>query len=122
MDSPPAADELFPEDEFSDAFSLLGLITLRRRPRPRPAAGAGAGCGCLAPRVGADTVAATGTVTGDDFTGDGSAGADVLGLAGSGLFCALGLGTTAGEPRGVLVTTDSLLVEGLGGSMLSFGT
>lgn len=122
MDSPPAADELFPEDEFSDAFSRFGLTTLRRLPRPRPAAVAAAvGAGGFVLTFGADRDAETGAGTGD-FTGDGNTGVDVLGLAGSGLVCVLVLGITAGEPSGVLVTAGSLLEMGLGGSMLSFGT
>lgn len=122
---------MFPEEEFSDAFSRFGLITLRRRPRPRPAELVAAAAGGAddsfvpAPTLGADTVTETAagvTVIGD-FTGDDSAGADVLGLAGSGLVWGLALvGTMAGELSGVLVTVGSLLVEGLGGSMLSFGT
>lgn len=120
MDSPPAADELFPEDEFSDVFSRFGLTTLRRLPRPRPAAAA-FGAGGFVLTFGADRDAETDAGTGD-FTGDGSTGVDVLGLAGSGLVCVLVLGIMAGEPSGVLVTAGSLLEMGLGGSMLSFGT
>lgn len=119
MDSPPAVDELFPEVEFNDAFSRLGLTTLRRLPRPRPPTAGGGGGFVLI--FGADREAETGAGVGD-FTGDGSTGVDVLGLAGSGLVCALVLGTMAGEPSGVLVTVGSLLGIGLGGSMLSFGT
>lgn len=78
------------------------------------------------PTLGADTVAETvaaGVTVIGDFTGDDNAGADVLGLAGSGLVWGLALvGTMAGELSGVLVTAGSLLVGGLGGSILSFGT
>lgn len=120
VSSPPAA-ELFPEDEFNDAFSRLGLIKLSRRPRPRPAA-AGGGDDCFVPITGTDIAAPTDEGMGD-FTGESIAGADVLALAGSGLIGILVLGTMAGELSGVLLCTiDSLLVEGLGGSMLSLGT
>lgn len=122
VSSPPAADELFPEDEFNDAFSRLGLIKLSRRPRPRPAAAGGGGDDCFVPITGTDIVAPTDEGMGD-FTGESIAGADVLALAGSGLIGILVLGTMAGEFSGVLLCTiDSLLVEGLGGSMLSLGT
>lgn len=118
MDSPPAVEELFPEDEFSDAFSRFGLITLRRLPRPRPETGGGGG---FVLTLGADTEAATGAGVGD-LAGEGSVVADVLCLAGSGFACVLLPGRLAGELIGVLVATVSLLELGLGGSMLSFGT
>lgn len=118
MDSPPAADELFPEDEFSEAFSRFGLTTLRRLPRPRPAATGAVG---FVVTFGADRETETCAWVGD-FTGDGSTGVDVLGRAGSGLVCVLVMGIIAGEPMGVLVTAGSLLGIGRGGSMLSFGT
>lgn len=120
MDSPPAADELFPteEDELSDVLARFGLMILSRLPRPRPETGGG-----FAPIIGAETETGTGAGAGD-LVGDtiAIAAAELLALTGSGLLCIFVTETLAGDVRGVLVTTGSLLVEGRGGSMLSFGT
>lgn len=119
MDSPPAADKLFPteEDELSDVLDRFGLTILSRLPRPRPDTGGG-----FVTMVGPETDTGTEAGTGD-LVGDTIAGAELLVLIDSGLLGIFVTETLAGDVRGVLVTTTgSLLIEGRGGSMLSFGT
>lgn len=99
MDSPPAADELFPtkEDELSDVLARFGLIILSRLPRPRPETGGG-----FDPMVGAGTETGIWAGTGD-LVGDTIAAAEMLVLIGSGLLCIFATETLAGDVRGVLV-------------------
>lgn len=100
----------------SEVFARFGLMTLSRLPRPRPATD-----GDFVPMVGAETEAGIGEAS-DGLVWDSTAVAEMLALRGSGLLCTFVTGRIAGDVRGVLATTGSLLVVGRGGSMLSFGT
>lgn len=109
----PAAAPALPVDRF-DRLVLLGRPMLRRRPPrapPRPPEGFVAGVGFwLSAGAEADASADWGRVV--------EGGADVLGLIFSGGVA----GVIVGEGSGVLVVNVSQLVDGRGGSMLSFGT
>lgn len=135
IDSPPAVADVLAE-ELSEVLPRFGRPMLRRLPRPRFAAAGDLGavaavavlaiaaCG-VGLMVGAETEPpredcglTAGVGVGDNTTAGVEADAFNVSVFSSGL----GAAGTAGEFNGVLVAKDSLLVDGLGGSMLSFGT